>query len=93
MPDLLKDMTQARWDRLSPAERHAMRDMSGLTPQLRGLEGRRVEVTTLYGETRRFWVGMSTGWRPCHIERKTTRSLGGPSAEREYASVRVVRIA
>lgn len=67
------------------------RDLSGLTPALTGLEGVRVEVVTTYGETRRFWVGVSTGWRPCHLEVKTTRSFGGDAAEKEYRSVRIIR--
>jgi hypothetical protein len=67
------------------------KDLSGLTPQLVGLEGMRVEVITSYGETRRFWVGRSTGWRPCHIEVKTTRSFGGEAADKEFASVRIIK--
>jgi hypothetical protein len=59
-----------------------------LSPQLVGLEGWRVEVVTTYGETRRFIVGKSTGWAPCHFEIATRRSHGGIAAEREYASVR-----
>lgn len=49
----------------------------GLTPQLVGLERRRVEVVDCYDNKRRFWVGMSTGPIPRHLEIKTTRSLGG----------------
>jgi hypothetical protein len=63
-------------------------DYSGLTPQLLDHEGWRVEVVTTYGETKRFYVGRSTGWKPCHIEVLTRRSLGGISADREYESVR-----
>ena len=62
-----------------------------LTPQLIGLERRRVEVRSHSGETRRFWVGKSMGWIPCHIEVHNRRSLGGPPAECSYLSVRVVR--
>lgn len=85
---MLYDMTQARWNSLSEAERDRLRDLSGLTPELVGLEGWRVEVVTTYGETRRFIVGRSTGWRPCHIEVKTRRSLGGWAAEPRYNNVR-----
>lgn len=35
-------MDQAMWDRMTPAERDAARDLSGLSPQLVGLEGWRV---------------------------------------------------
>jgi hypothetical protein len=81
-------MTQARWDKMTPVEREKERDYSGLTDQLRGLEGWRVEVITTYGETRRFIVGRSTGWRPCHLEIARRNSTGGGAAEKEYASVR-----
>lgn len=87
----LHGMTQAKWSALRPPQREAIRDLSGLTPDLIGKEGMRVEVETDYGETRRFWVGRSSGWRPCHLEIHNTRSLGGPAAELHYRSIRVVR--
>lgn len=62
-----------------------------LTPQLVGLEGRRVEVVDAYGQRRRFIVGKSTGWMPCHIERHNARSAGGPAAMGPYKSVMVIR--
>ena len=89
----LHGMTQAAWSRLTPPQRERIRDMSGLTPDLIGKEGARVEVVTTYGETRRFWVGRSSGWRPCHLEVKRSDSLCGDPAEPSYASVRVVRAA
>lgn len=88
MSDPLEGMTQARWDALSATERASLRSSAGLSPQLIGLEGWRVEVETTYGETRRFIVGRSTGWRPCHIEIANRASSGGIGAEREYKSVR-----
>lgn len=84
----LEGMTQARWDALRPIERATMRSDANLTPQLIGLEGWHVEVVTTYGETRRFYVGRSTGWIPCHIEIHNRHSMDGPSAEKTYASVR-----
>lgn len=48
-----------------------------LTPELVGLEGKRVEVVYPSGEKTRFIVGRSTGWLPCHLEIKTRRSHGG----------------
>lgn len=84
----LDTMTQAKWNAMAPAQRDAARDLSDLTPQLTGLEGWRVEATTHYGETRRFIVGRSTGWRPCHLEIHNRRSMGGTSAEKSYAEVR-----
>lgn len=72
-------------------EKSGWRSASGLSPQLCGLEGRRVEVVTTYGETRRFNVGESTGWLPCHLEISRRNCYGGPAAEFEYNSVRVIR--
>lgn len=63
---------------------------SELSEQLIGLEGKRVEVTEL-GEKYRFWVGKSTGFIPCHLEIKTTRSYGGAMASKHYDNVRVIR--
>ncbi len=80
-------MTWDRWEQLTPAEKHELRDLSLLSPQLAGLEGWRVEVKTTYGETRRFIVGRSTGWTPIHLEVKTRRSSGGEGAEKKYRSV------
>lgn len=78
------------WNDMPMADRDKCRDLSGLTPQLTGLEGKRVEVVTTYGERRRFWVGRSTGWRPCHLEVKLRTSSGGMAADREYLSVKVI---
>ncbi len=88
---MLKDMTQAKWFAMTPAQRDAVRDNSGLTEQLIGLEGWRVEVVDKElsgGATRRFIVGKSTGWRPCHLEIANRRSHGGDCAKRRYQSVK-----
>lgn len=61
-----------------------------LSPQLKGLEGKRVEVVTKYGETRRFIVGKSMGWMPIHLEIARRSSHGGAGADFEYKSVRVI---
>ena len=63
-----------------------------LTPQLIGLEGRRVEVVSKSGDYKhRFTVGKSTGWMPCHLEIANSRSTGGGAAYvPEGATVRVV---
>lgn len=60
---------------------------SDLSPQLKGLEGWRVEVETDYGEKRRFIVGRSTGWIPIHLEIARRNSSGGSGAERRYSRV------
>jgi hypothetical protein len=92
--DPLHEMTQAKWNALTNSQRNAIRDLSGLTPQLIGLEGWRVEVMTAPssysqgGTIKRFNVGRSTGWRPCHLEIFNRRAIGGHPADREYASVR-----
>lgn len=86
-----KTPTAGRWDlwvKMSPTEKEYYRDLGGLSRQLVGLEGWRVEVITSYGETRRFIVGRSTGWQPCHLEIANRRSTGGSPAEGIYASVR-----
>lgn len=62
-----------------------------LSPQLIGLEGRRVEVVDVYGEKRRFKVGKSTGWIPCHLELARANSIGGPCADKTYKSVTVIK--
>lgn len=87
----LSTMTQAKWNRLSPEERRKAQNDGGLTAQLIGFEGCRVEVVTTYDETRRFLVGRSTGWSPCHIELKNISSSGGTAAEHEYKSVKLIR--
>lgn len=64
---------------------------ANLTPQLNGLVGRRVEVTDASGEKRRFIVGRSTGWMPCHLEIASRDSSGGcPVYGAPFKSVRVV---
>lgn len=62
-----------------------------LSPQLKGLEGRRVEVVTMYGEKRRFNVGRSTGWLTVHLEIPRANSSGGMQAEKQYKSVTIVK--
>ena len=62
-----------------------------LTPELIGLENKRVEVVDCYGETRRFYVGKSTGFIPVHLEISKRNSSGGPAVMGSpFKSVRVV---
>ncbi len=62
-----------------------------LHPQLKGLEGKRVEVVNAEGETVKFYVGKSTGWIPCHLEIESRRSSGGGAVDsRPFKSVRVI---
>ena len=74
-------------------ERHnktGWRSNSELTPQLIGLEEKRVEVKDRYGEIRRFKVGKSTGFIPCHLELANSRSTSGGAvmgAPFEYVKV------
>ena len=63
----------------SYCQRNKLRCPAGLTPQLIGLEGKRVEVVDRYGQRRRFIVGKSTGWQPCHLEIARRDSSGGPA--------------
>lgn len=86
-PDPLADMTQARWDALTQAQREAARDLPGLSPQLAPLKGWRVEVVRTDGTRARFIVGQSTGWRPCSLEIHNRRCHSGPEADKHYQSV------
>jgi hypothetical protein len=62
-----------------------------LTPELIGLENRRVEVVDCYGETRRFWVGKSMGFVPIHLEIARKNSSGGPAVTgAPFKSVKVI---
>ena len=60
-------------------EQTGWRSEAELTPQLIGLEGCRVEVSDSYGNVRRFNVGKSTGWMPCHLELSHRYCRGGGS--------------
>lgn len=81
-------MDQTTWAGMTPAQKDQARDNSGLSAQLVGLEGCRVEVVTTHGQTRRFIVGRSTGWRPCHLEVRRRDSTGGGAADTEYKAIR-----
>lgn len=85
-------MDQQTWNRMTPLERTAVRDLSGLHPQLLGLEGYRVEVETVGGSVYRFQVGRSTGWKPCHLSLHNSRSHGGDAINPLNAYVRVTKI-
>lgn len=87
----LAGMTQQRWSLLTLEEKEGLQDLSGLTKQLIGYEGYRVEVIDKRGQRRRFWVGRSTGWRPCHLEIPRRNSSGGMSADKDYQSVVIIR--
>lgn len=80
-------MNQIKWDSLTPSQRDTQRDNSDLSPQLVGYEGWRVEVVS-GGVTKRFNVGKSTGWKPCHLEIHNKRAMGGWLAEKRYDSVK-----
>lgn len=69
-------------------EEQGERAVYDLSPQLMGLEGWRVQVVDNEGdEPRRFIVGRSTGWAPCHLEIRTSRSRGGDPARLTYHRV------
>lgn len=62
-----------------------------LTPELIGLEGKRVEVVDCWGEKRRFYVGKSTGFIQIHLEIARRDSTGGGAAiGSPYKSIRVI---
>lgn len=64
---------------LDYCRRKNMRCPVELTPQLIGLEGKRVEVVDCYGNKRRFQVGKSMGPIPIHLEILRRNSSGGPA--------------
>lgn len=67
------EQARKRW------ERTGARCPVSLCPQLRGLEGVRVEVVDCYGDRRRFIVGRSTGFIPCHLALCRRNALSGPA--------------
>jgi len=72
-------------------QRNKLRCPAELTPQLTGLEGKRVEVVDRQGERRRFIVGKSTGWLPIHLEIARRDSSGGPAVTgAPFQSIRIV---
>lgn len=81
-------MTSQIWEKLPRETRAAVADQSALNYKLKGLEGWRVKVEDECGApSRRFIVGKSTGWKPCHLEIKTRRSNGGDPAAPHYFNV------
>jgi hypothetical protein len=88
-------MNQVMWNSLNPRQRDTFRadnpQLQNLTPQLIGLEHCYIEATDPYGDTRRFWVGLSTGWGQIHLELRTARSHGGDPAEASYRNVKVLK--
>ena len=68
LPEHLADMTQAKWDALTPAQRDKLCDTSKLHAKLKGLEGRKVKVwPKRQSGASTFRVGVSAGWRPCSL--------------------------
>jgi hypothetical protein len=79
-------MTQQEWNQLTPVQREAWRSLHGTLPKdptpdealWQALRSRRrIEITYTDGERVRCYVGLSTGWQPCFLEVKTSRSYGG----------------
>lgn len=65
LPDHLKDMTQAKWDAMTPAQRKAARDMSEVHPLLHTYIGQRIKVSPKRERgASTFTVGITSGWRP-----------------------------
>lgn len=84
---VIEPLTWDVWNRL---ERKPEPLTDDLNPQLTPFLGQRVEVVRENGEKARFIVGRSTGWKPCYLEIKTKRSLGGCPADKQYLSVKAV---
>ena len=60
------------------AAKSGKRCEADLIPQFKGLEGMRVEVTEAGGEKRKYRIGKSTGWMPCHLEMQKGQDGGIP---------------
>lgn len=56
---------------------NGIKSNSELIPEFIGKEGKRVEIIDKHGDKRRFIIGKSTGWIPCHLEIKKSNSYGG----------------
>ena len=80
----------AAWVKMTQAQREAVRKLP-TWHELWEHKGKRVEVIDQRGEKRRFWVGLSTGWEPCLLEVKTTRSLLGDPCDASYREFRVIK--
>lgn len=64
--------------------------LAELVPALVGKEGKRVEAV-VNGERKRFKVGRSTGWLPCHLMLHNRRSRGGDAVmSYEIKDVRII---
>jgi hypothetical protein len=88
----LSDNEKAKlWPTYNTEQRKHLADLSGLTPQLNGLEHQRVEAVRKTGEVVRFYVGRSAGWRPCHIEiMRMSSTTSDQPADPEYKSIAVL---
>jgi hypothetical protein len=70
---------------------HQQQVLVRLTPQLIGLERKRVEVVDSTGAVRQFVVGQSRGWMPVHIEVKDHNSMNGPEVHNlPFQSVTII---
>jgi hypothetical protein len=84
-------MTWEKWMELTPRERVEQR-AAPVPAQLAPYVGKRIEVVDHFGQTRRFWVGTSTGWCPAYLEIKLRTSTGGMACDsRGYASIKFIR--
>jgi hypothetical protein len=79
------------WKSLTQTQREQQMDRSELNVSLLPYKGMRVEATDSYGERVRFWVGQSTGWRPCTLTLHNTRSRGGAPAYGLYTDIKIIR--
>lgn len=67
------------------------RSSSELNPKLIGLEGKKIECT-YFGERKRFTVGKSTGFIPCHLILKTSNSHGGEAVLSDSKYIKNIRV-
>ena len=90
---LTNEAKGAYWRSATKEQRAALRDVGGLHSPFIGYEGCRVEVNERSGYKRRFIIGISTGWKPCHLEIARRDSRGGGALYIDFDTFKVVRYA
>ena len=73
---------------------YTVKDTSELDPRFADYHrtGQRVEVVYDDGELERFYVGISTGWRPIYLKIRRADSLGGePIGKYEREHITAIR--
>ena len=54
--------------------------------------GQRIKVKFIWGEELTGTIGVTTGWRPCFLLMRTTRSIGSPYVLRDSDELIAVKV-